>query len=257
MCPFHVGLTKSTTVQHRCFFNYCRTTEVLPGSKPGIQSCRCLDSASGDASCTTAAGCGWPAGWTRCPVWASSCRGEDDSFLLMREKTDTVYRSHALGKKITTFSKLKKKKSPEEKLPPRKAFWGRGNSLGGSPNRETWQQVEGQSVKWTQVVSWGFRIAVIEHSLSRARRNSNWELTPCGAIPSAPIVPPIKGMESPCREDVCVKAVGDSCSLLRVLPRGIGFRDVWRPRPGTTEKNVVVERLNAIFFFFLHNNNFN
>lgn len=92
------------SVQHCCFFNYCRTTEVLPGSKPGIQSCRSLDSASGGASCTTAAGCGWPAGWTRCSVWASSCRGEDDSFLLMREKTDTVYRSHALGKKITTFS---------------------------------------------------------------------------------------------------------------------------------------------------------
>ena len=56
-----------------------------------------------------------------------------------------------------------------------------------------------------------------------------WDLTPCAVRPSAPIMPPIRGMEMPCRvgEEVWGKvhvAVGDSCSLARDLPCCIDFR---------------------------------
>lgn len=78
----------------------------------------------------------------------------------------------------------------------------------------------------------------------RQRANRYYlDLTPCAVRPSAPIMPPIRGMEMPGRvgEEVWGKvhaAVGDSCSRAMALLSGIGFRgfrgSVWRPRPGTT-----------------------
>lgn len=80
------------------------------------------------------------------------------------------------------------------------------------------------------------------------KKGITWELTPCAVRPSAPIMPPSRGIEMPGRvgEEVCGKGqadVGDSCSLERVLPRGTGFRggrgSVWRPRPGMTPPGAI------------------
>lgn len=146
--------------------------------------------------------------------------------------------------------------SPEENalLTLRKGLWGTFASFAGSPSMETWHEVYIKKKKRliftfpAQNEEWEWRGKKQLKDWRHFKKGITWELTPCAVRPSAPIMPPSRGIEIPGRvgEEVWGKGqadVGDSWSLERVLPRGTGFKggrgSVWRASPGTIPPMVI------------------